>query len=510
MSSASITLDLPNLPSSSGNDTGSTPQGGMEMPRLPAKEAGVVAPKAEGPAPVPSFRRAIAHAAKVKDFSAEGHPASPAKEALAPAGSANQVAETAKNSKKSDSKKTPPVSAAVAFPATGNAWAGFVLPLVPSAAPPRPDTASAILENQTASTHTAQTPQAGAVENSTGQTSPLLPAIPLKHQGVENSAVPVADISTPPNGASILVQARVPFAASRVPLNNAETFSPPAPTNRVAEMMAGVSSVPAHPPLPGQKGKAPPGTADTGKASRDSAFPELSAANQRESGTGALPAAMESRLTDKAGKGNLGDGAGSDATSVQPPLSTALPSTNSFVLVPALSTAMSGGPAVVALPPTPTPLLPIGAFGWQAVLASRAAGLQPGQSLLVRTDPVALGPIQVEATLRAGQGNGLHIQLTVKHSGTAQMLQQGAPVIAQMITTANAGVPVSVGVTLAHPEPAPFPSFSFSQGNPGQGNSGRGAPATAPGRPVSSTPAVEQERAEASPASRTKGFESWV
>jgi len=480
------------------------------MPRLPAKEAGVVAPKAEGPAPVASFRRAIAHAAKVKDFSAEGHPASPAKEALAPAGSASQVAETAKNSKKSDTKKTPPVPAAVAFPATGNVWAGFMLPLVPSAPPPWPDTASAILENHTASTHTAKTPQAGAVENSTGQTSLLLPAIPLKRaHGVENSAVPGADISTPPNSTSILAQARALFAGSRGPLNNAETFSPPAPTNRVTEMMAGVSSVPAHPPLPGQKGKAPPGTADTGKASRNSAFPELSAANQRESGIGALQAATESRLTDKAGKGNLGDGSGSDATSVQPPLSTALPSTNSFVLVSALSTAMSGGPAV-ALPPTPTPLLPIGAFGWQAALASRAAGLQPGQSLLVRTDPEALGPIQVEATLRTGQGNGLHIQLTVKHSGTAQMLQQGAPVIAQMITTANAGVPVSVGITLAHPEPAPFPSFSFSQGNPGQGNSGRDAPATAPARPVSSTPAVEQERAEASPASRTKGFESWV
>ena len=507
MSSASITFDLPNLSSPSGNDTGSTRKGGMEIPRLPAKEAGVVAPKAEGQAPVASFRRAIAHAAKVKDFSAEGHPASPAREALAPAGSASQVAETAKNPKKSGSKKTPPVPAAVAFPATGNVWAGFVLPLGPSAPHPRTDTASAILENQTASTHTAKTPQAGAVENSTGQASLLLPVIPLKSHGVENSTGPSAEFSAPPSGASILPQTKALFAGNQDPLKNAETFSPPAPTNRVTETMVGASSVPAHPPVHGQKGKAPPGTAGTGKASRDSVFPELSTANQRESGTGALPAATESRLTDKAGKVNLGDGSGSDAISVQPPLSTALPSTNSFVLVPALSTAMSGG-AAVATPPAP--ILPIGAFGWQAVLASRAASLQPGQSLLVRTDPAALGPIQVEATLRTGQGNGLHIQLTVKHSGTAQMLQQGAPVIAQMITTASAGVPVSVGVTLAHPEPAPFPSFSFSQGNPGQGNSGRGARATAPARPVSSIPAVEQERAEASPASRTKGFESWV
>ena len=508
MASAGIAFGLPSLPLPPGKDAVPTRKVGGDLPVGHGKGASLP-PKAEDQAPVAAFRRVIAHAAKAKDFSTEGHPASPTRSAVALAVPAKPIVEPAKNPKKSDSKKTSIAPAAVALPATGNAWAGFVLPPVPSAAHSQTNAALAATGEPTSSMHSAKAPQIATAENSAEKAPPLLPVIPLKSHVVENSAGPSAEVSALPNGAPVQPPIKA-ITENQAPPQSVEALNAPTPTGRVTEMTAGISSVLGQPLIPGQQGKASPGTAGTGKPSLESVVTELSAMNKGATSAGAPSDATKSRFTDKAGKVNLGDGSSSDTFSVQPLLSTDLASTSSFVPASPLPTGVSGAPAVA----TPSaPALPMGASGWQAALASRAGGLQPGQSILVRTDPVELGPIQVEATLRAGQGKqgkGLHIQLTVKHSGTAQMLQQGAPVIAQMITTAGAGVPVSVGVAMAHSEQAAFPSFSFSQGSPGQGNPGRGAPGTSAGSPANSSSAAEQKGVESSPVSHIKGFESWI
>lgn len=485
MISTSIPFDLTDQPSPSGNDTVSAQKSSTRPPVV--RGAGASLPP-EDKASVSSFRREMAHTLKSKGFSTDGHPASPTKDAVALAGSASPVAETAKNPKKPDSKKASTTPAAVLLPAMGDVWAGFVLPPVPGAPHSQTDAASATLGNQTASTHQEKTLRTVTVENSSVQAPPHLPVIPLKDMGAEKSAWPSVENSPSSSSASILP-----------------------PTDRV-ETMAGVASVLGQSLTHGQKGKVLPGAASAGKALQETTFQGAPTVNKGESDTGAA-ATTEGRFTDKAGKIHLGGGSGADTISVQPPLSTASPSTNSFVSLPPLPTAISDTVAVTAVTTPSAPALSIGTSGWQAALASRAGILQPGQSLLVRTDPAELGPIQVEATLRAGQGeqgNGLHIQLTVKHPGTARMLQQGAPVITQMITTAGAGAQVSVGVTMVHSEQTSSPAFSFSQGNSGQGNPGRSAPDTPFGGSASSTSSVELKMAEPSPASQTKGFESWV
>lgn len=509
MISNRIPFDLPSLPSPSGNNTPSPRKdgkNGLGATPLHGKGSESASPKAEGKAHADPFRREMALAAKAKDFSAEDQKASSVKEVMTSVSSPRQIVEPAKNPKKSDSKKTSPVPTA-ALPAPVDVWAGFVLPSVHGVHAAQMDTAPAVRKGQTAATPTVKTQQAEGAEKTTGQLFSLLSAIPSKSQAAEKSAGASAESSAPSVSVSIPSPAKPSLTENLGSLKNVEKLNSPSPTDRM-EAMVSASSVP-HPPLvSGQKNKISQEAARTGDTSREPDFATLSAISPKKLGTGDLRASMESHFTDKAGKTSFGAKLGSEVASVQPLVSTSSSAGSiSMVPLPSAPTALPGSPAVV----TPSgPALPIGASGWQAALAARAGRLQPGQSLLVRTDPAELGPIQVEATLRAGQGKGLHIQLTVKHSGTAQMLQQGAPVIAQMITTAGAGVPVSVGVTMAPSEQASFSSFTFSQGNPGQGEPGRGAPGTPFGSSTNRTAAVEQKMTESSPAIHTKGFESWV
>lgn len=207
-----------------------------------------------------------------------------------------------------------------------------------------------------------------------------------------------------------------------------------------------------------------------------------------------------------------------------PPISPMLKETSDISHSPAPT--ISGGTGGTVVPGTPTidigagasqsvqsadsppdgPTLRLDTPGWQSALASQAGRLRPGQRLSVRTDPMSLGPIQVEA-ISMGQGNGLHIHLTANHPDTALMLQQGAPLIAQQITGGGMGTTAMVTVSAL----ATFSqSFSTSsQGNTRQHKDG-GASAHTFSHSAGQVHGVGQESGAPSSINGATGFESWI
>ena len=156
--------------------------------------------------------------------------------------------------------------------------------------------------------------------------------------------------------------------------------------------------------------------------------------------------------------------------------------------------------------PSDGPTLRLDTPGWQSALASQAGRLRPGQRLSVRTDPMSLGPIQIEA-INLGQGNGLHIHLTANHPDTALMLQQGAPLIAQQITGGGMGTTAMVTVSALAIFSQPF--STSSQGNTRQQKDGE-APAHTFSHPAGQVHGVGQESGATSSTNGTTGFESWI
>ncbi|OCX72177.1 hypothetical protein A6M23_10305 [Acidithiobacillus thiooxidans] len=173
----------------------------------------------------------------------------------------------------------------------------------------------------------------------------------------------------------------------------------------------------------------------------------------------------------------------------------------------ALSTGASQTEGLNPVGSTPDgQVLHLDTSGWQAVLASQAGRLRPGQSLLVRTNPASLGPIQVEA-VHSGQGKHFHIQLTANHSDTIRMLQQGAPLIAQQISGVGTNTITQITVSDAATFSQAF--FSSSQENSRQPNKD-GTPTQTRRLSTGLVENVQQKVGDSSIVQDVTGFESWI
>lgn len=191
---------------------------------------------------------------------------------------------------------------------------------------------------------------------------------------------------------------------------------------------------------------------------------------------------------------------GSPLSSIDPINSTSLSATSVSNSVTSLSAPLN----------LSTPL-PMTTAGWQSMIVARAGTLPSGQSILMRTEPEALGPIQMEATLHSDKGKSIHIQLTAHHMNTVKLLQQGIPLITQMLNTNNSGVPVSVSVAPNSAESSFSPSFSSFQGNTDQGQTEKNKSSLTTGQNVNNIINVLPEKiADKGNNNSIEGFESWV